>query len=146
MNTKERIKPKIKSDYKERKKLRNRLAWIRKRNKIIETEFLYNHKSIFNNERDLFIYKNLVPGKYLNDPLNKIALSKVKYGVTEDDEGNKKLNNFQDKYFKLDYESVSKTICSRGIFSTISFWCFCLNSGLAKDIKKPFSIAFLTVV
>ena len=80
------------------------------KNKIIEPEFLYNHKSRFNNERDLFIYKNLAPGKYLNDPLNKIALSKVKYGVTEDDEGNKKLNNFQDKYFKLDYESVSKTI------------------------------------
>jgi ATP-binding cassette subfamily F protein 3 len=36
--SKERIKPKVKSDYKERKKLRNRLAWIRKRNKSIETE------------------------------------------------------------------------------------------------------------
>ena len=80
------------------------------KNKIIEPKFLFNHKSRFNNERDLFIYKNLAPGKYLNDPLNKIALSKVKYGVTEDDEGNKKLNNFLDKYFKLDYESVSKTI------------------------------------
>ena len=36
--SKEKIKPKVKSDYKERKKLRNRLAWIRKRNKSIETE------------------------------------------------------------------------------------------------------------
>jgi ABC-type multidrug transport system ATPase subunit len=36
--SKERIKQKVKSDYKERKKLRNRLAWIRKRNKSIETE------------------------------------------------------------------------------------------------------------
>jgi hypothetical protein len=36
--SKERIKSKVKSDYKERKKLRNRLAWIRKRNKSIETE------------------------------------------------------------------------------------------------------------
>ena len=34
----EKIKPKVKSNYKERKKLRNRLAWIRKRNKLIETE------------------------------------------------------------------------------------------------------------
>ena len=38
LNSKERIKPKIKSEYKERKKQRNRLAWIRKRNKTIEIE------------------------------------------------------------------------------------------------------------
>jgi ATP-binding cassette subfamily F protein 3 len=45
LNSKERIKPKVKSDYKERKKLRNRLAWIRKRNKSIETE-LENQRTI----------------------------------------------------------------------------------------------------
>jgi len=38
LTSKEIIKPKVKSDYKEKKKLRNRLAWIRKRNKSIETE------------------------------------------------------------------------------------------------------------
>ena len=38
LTLKEKIKPKVKPDYKEKKKLRNRLAWIRKRNKSIETE------------------------------------------------------------------------------------------------------------
>jgi DNA (cytosine-5)-methyltransferase 1 len=73
-------------------------------------KFLYNHKSRYHNERDLFIYKNLVAGKYLNDPLNEKALSKVTYGVVIDENGNKKVKGFGDKYFKLDPESVSKTI------------------------------------
>ena len=38
LTLKEKIKPKVKPDYKEKKKFRNRLAWIRKRNKSIETE------------------------------------------------------------------------------------------------------------
>lgn len=71
---------------------------------------LYNHKSRYHNERDLFIYKNLVAGKYLNDPVNCKALSRVTYGVTVDAEGNRKVKGFGDKYFKLDPESVSKTI------------------------------------
>jgi DNA (cytosine-5)-methyltransferase 1 len=58
----------------------------------------------------LFIYKNLVPGKYLNDPLNKLALSKVTYGVQIDENGEKKVKGFGDKYFKLNPNSVSKTI------------------------------------
>lgn len=73
-------------------------------------KFLYNHKSRYHNTRDLFIYKHLVAGKYLNDPVNEKALSKVTYGVVIDENGNKKVKGFGDKYFKLDAESVSKTI------------------------------------
>ena len=76
----------------------------------IKTPYLFNHKSRYHNERDLFIYKNLVPGKYLNDPLNKLALSKVTYGVQIDENGEKKVKGFGDKYFKLNPNSVSKTI------------------------------------
>lgn len=80
-------------------------------NGILETpKFLFNHKSRYHNTRDLFIYKNLVAGKYLNDPVNEKALSKVTYGVIIDEHGNKKVKGFGDKYFKLDSESVSKTI------------------------------------
>ena len=78
--------------------------------KLITPKYLFNHKSRYNNERDLFIYKNLVAGKYLNDPVNKKALSKVTYGVVIDKNGNKKVKGFGDKYFKLNPESVSKTI------------------------------------
>ena len=76
----------------------------------LKTNNLYNHKSRYHNERDLFIYKNLVAGKYLNDPSNKKALSKVTYGVTTDEKGNKTVKGFGDKYFKLNPDSVSKTI------------------------------------
>ena len=76
----------------------------------LEANNLYNHKSRYHNERDLFIYKNLVAGKYLNDPANKKALSKVTYGVTTDEKGNKSVKGFGDKYFKLNPDSVSKTI------------------------------------
>jgi len=77
---------------------------------LITPKYLYNHKSRYHNERDLFIYKHLVPGKYLNDPVNEKALSKVTYGIILDEHGNKKVKGFGDKYFKLDPESVSKTI------------------------------------
>ena len=77
---------------------------------LIEPELLFNHKSRYNNERDLYIYKNLAPGKYLNDPKNKKALDKVTYGVKVDEDGNKVVKGFADKYFKLDPESPSKTI------------------------------------
>lgn len=78
--------------------------------KIKTPKFLFNHKSRYHNERDLFIYKNLVPGKYLNDPVNEKALSKVTYGIFVDEKGNKKVKGFGDKYFKLNPENVSKTI------------------------------------
>ena len=80
-------------------------------NGVLKTpKFLFNHKSRYHNERDLFIYKNLIAGKYLNNPVNEKALSKVTYGVVIDKNGNKKVKGFGDKYFKLDPESVSKTI------------------------------------
>ncbi|KAA5827743.1 DNA cytosine methyltransferase [Algibacter amylolyticus] len=78
--------------------------------KLKTPKFLFNHKARYHNDRDLFIYKNLVAGKYLNDPVNEKALSKVTYGVVIDEDGNKKVKGFGDKYFKLDSESVSKTI------------------------------------
>ena len=78
--------------------------------KLIIPKYLFNHKSRYNNERDLFIYKNLVAGKYLNDPANEKALSKVTYGIVIDKNGTKKVKGFGDKYFKLNPEGVSKTI------------------------------------
>ncbi|APG66306.1 hypothetical protein LPB136_13395 [Tenacibaculum todarodis] len=78
--------------------------------RLITPRYLFNHKSRYHNERDLFIYKNLVAGKYLNNPINKKALSKVTYGVFIDKEGIKKVKGFGDKYFKLDPENVSKTV------------------------------------
>ncbi|TXD54411.1 MULTISPECIES: DNA cytosine methyltransferase [unclassified Polaribacter] len=78
--------------------------------RLMIPKYLFNHKSRYNNERDLFIYRNLVAGKYLNDSVNKKALSKVTYGVFTDKNGNKKVKGFGDKYFKLNPESVSKTI------------------------------------
>jgi DNA (cytosine-5)-methyltransferase 1 len=80
------------------------------RGNLFTPSHLFNHKSRYHNERDLFIYKNLKEGKYLNDPENKKALSKVTYGVTIDENGNKSVKGFGDKYFKLDSKSVSKTI------------------------------------
>lgn len=78
--------------------------------RTIIPEKLYNHKARYNNENDLFIYKNLKPGKYLNNPENEIALSKITYGITYDENGKKKVKGFGDKYFKLDPDKVSKTI------------------------------------
>ena len=78
--------------------------------KLITPKYLFNHKSRYHNERDLYIYKNLVPGKYLNDPVNAKALSRVSYGITIDGEGVKKVRSFGDKYFKLNLDGVSKTI------------------------------------
>ena len=78
--------------------------------KLKTPKYLYNHKSRYHNKRDLFIYKHLVAGKYLNDPQNEKALSQVTYGIVIDENGNKKVKGFGDKYFKLDSESVSKTI------------------------------------
>lgn len=80
------------------------------RGKQIIPQNLYNHKARYHNERDLFIYKNLVAGKYLNDPSNQKALSKVTYGTFIDDEGKVRIKGFADKYFKLNPETPSKTI------------------------------------
>ena len=78
---------------------------------------LYNHKSRYHNIRDKYIYMNLSEGKYLNHPENFIALngdgvnfSGIDYIKKIDEKGNKILSGFSDKYFKLDSNSVSKTI------------------------------------
>lgn len=80
------------------------------RGKQIIPDFLFNHKARYHNERDLFIYQNLVAGKYLNDPSNEKALSKVTYGTYVDEEGKVRIKGFADKYFKLNPETPSKTI------------------------------------
>lgn len=61
---------------------------------------LFNHKSRYQNERDLEIYKMLVPGKYLTHESNRRALEACPYDV----------GTFADKYFKLDPKKPSKTI------------------------------------
>jgi len=61
---------------------------------------LFNHKSRFQNDRDLEIYKMLVPGKYLTHKSNKRALEACPYHV----------GTFADKYFKLDPNKPSKTV------------------------------------
>lgn len=67
---------------------------------------LYNHKARYHNQNDLKIYKALKQGKYLNHPENKLALDLINK--------NKVLNRnkigFFDKYFKLNENTVSKTI------------------------------------
>ncbi|QZT37912.1 DNA cytosine methyltransferase [Halosquirtibacter xylanolyticus] len=78
--------------------------------KDIKTKYLFNHKARYNNERDLFIYKNLAHGKYLDHPDNEMALSKVPYGIYYDEQGKRCIRNFTDKYFKLDPNKPSKTI------------------------------------
>lgn len=82
------------------------------RSQNIKPSKLFNHKARYHNERDLFIYENLVQGKYLNDPANLKAMSKVTYGIKYDSNGRKSIKGFEDKYFKLDSENVSKTIIS----------------------------------
>ena len=99
------------TDLLSKKKSNSYLSSINMYNgKLITPKYLFNHKSRYHNERDLFIYKNLVAGKYLNNPVNKKALSKVTYGVVTNKNGVKKVKGFGDKYFKLNPESVSKTI------------------------------------
>ena len=61
---------------------------------------LFNHKSRYQNDRDLEIYKMLVPGKYLTHKSNKRALEACPYDV----------GTFADKYFKLDPDKPSKTV------------------------------------
>ncbi|WP_339893255.1 DNA cytosine methyltransferase [uncultured Algibacter sp.] len=79
------------------------------KNREMLPNYLFNHKTRFQNKNDLFIFENLVAGKYLNDKENSKALSKVKYGVVKEN-GKKKVKSFSDKYFKLDFSKPSKTI------------------------------------
>mgnify|MGYP001334829033 CR=1 FL=1 len=61
---------------------------------------LHNHKSRFQNDRDLKIFKLLAQGKYMDHKYNKEAKALCEYDTT----------NFKDKYFKLAYSKPSKTI------------------------------------
>jgi len=61
---------------------------------------LFNHKARYQNERDLDIYKMLVPGRYLTHESNRRALEACPYDV----------GSFADKYYKLDPNKPSKTI------------------------------------
>ena len=61
---------------------------------------LFNHKARYQNDRDLDIYRMLVPGKYLTHKSNKRALEACPYDV----------GSFADKYYKLDPNKPSKTI------------------------------------
>tara|TARA_B100000945_G_scaffold234798_1_gene190943 strand:+ start:2000 stop:3436 length:1437 start_codon:yes stop_codon:yes gene_type:complete len=80
-------------------------------------KYLYNHKSRYHNKRDKYIYMNLIEGKYLNHPDNFIALNGdgknfngIDYIKKVDQNKNKIASSFSDKYFKLNSQSVSKTI------------------------------------
>ena len=61
---------------------------------------LFNHKARYQNDRDLDIYRMLVPGKYLTHKSNRRALEACPY----------KVGSFADKYYKLDPDKPSKTI------------------------------------
>tara|TARA_B100001250_G_scaffold414408_1_gene452599 strand:+ start:694 stop:2136 length:1443 start_codon:yes stop_codon:yes gene_type:complete len=78
---------------------------------------LFNHKSRYNNKRDKYIYMNLKEGKYLNHSDNYTALNGdgknfngIDYIKKTNKKGNKIPTGFSDKYFKLDSQSISKTI------------------------------------
>ena len=80
------------------------------RGKLLDCDKLYNHKSRYNNADNLLIYSKLVPGKYLNDDESQEAVKLVKYVTYKDKDGKVKVKSFQDKYFKLDGDKVSKTV------------------------------------
>ena len=87
------------------------------KNRTITPDKLYNHKSRYHNNRDKHIYMNLNQGKYLDHPDNFIALNGdgknfngVDYIKKTNKNGNKIPTGFSDKYFKLNSNSVSKTI------------------------------------
>ena len=91
--------------------------------KIMFPDFLYNHKSRYNNLRDKHIFKYLKEGLYLNHPDNFKALNGdgkimkngeefkgIDYVKNYDENGNKIASSFSDKYFKLNSKDNSKTI------------------------------------
>jgi DNA (cytosine-5)-methyltransferase 1 len=76
---------------------------------LIPIGHLYNHKARYNNDRDLKIYRDLVPGEYLTSDAHSNLIKEIPYGVTITD-GVTELNGFADKYFKLSPDRPSKTI------------------------------------
>ena len=79
------------------------------KNQDMELSKLYNHKTRFNNQEDLKIYRLMKPGKYIDHPENYEALKLCKYGTTEV-EGKVTISGFVDKYYKLHPEKPSRTI------------------------------------
>lgn len=66
-----------------------------------EVNFLYNHKNRYNNERDIKIYSLLPQGENsLHDSISDIMPYKSRNHI------------FKDKYYKLKYDEVCKTITS----------------------------------
>lgn len=64
-------------------------------------EFLYNHKNRYNNDRDIEIFRRLPQGaNSLHPSIEDIMPYKNRNGI------------FKDKYFKLRYDDVCKTITS----------------------------------
>ena len=79
------------------------------KNQDIELSKLYNHKTRFNNQEDLKIYRLMKPGKYIDHPENYDALKLCKYG-TKEVKGKVTISGFVDKYYKLHPEKPSRTI------------------------------------
>ncbi len=70
-------------------------------NKNENIEFLYNHKNRYNNDRDIEIFRRLPQGaNSLHPSIEDIMPYKKRNGI------------FKDKYFKLRYDDVCKTITS----------------------------------
>lgn len=66
-----------------------------------EVAFLYNHKNRYNNDRDIEIYSRLPQGaNSLHESISDIMPYKSRNGI------------FKDKYYKLRYDDVCKTITS----------------------------------
>lgn len=80
-------------------KIQNPNEYIRDINAKSDPMYLYNHKSRYNNERDIEIFSRLSQGDKSDDP--KIA-DIMPY--------TRRKNIFKDKYYKLIYNQVSKTI------------------------------------
>jgi DNA (cytosine-5)-methyltransferase 1 len=66
-----------------------------------EIKYLYNHKNRYNNDRDIEIFSRLPQGgNSLHESITDIMPYKSRNGI------------FKDKYFKLKYDEVCKTITS----------------------------------
>ena len=75
----------------------NYLKFINERN----TEYLFNHKNRFNNQRDIDIFTRLPQGQ-----------NSLHHSITDIMPYSSRNHMFKDKYFKLDNEKVCKTITS----------------------------------
>lgn len=74
-------------------------SYLRKINKGITSPFLFNHRSKFNNERDIEIYRTLKPG----DDSTSASIDHINPYLN-------RANVFKDKFFRLREDAKSKTI------------------------------------